>query len=64
MKAKYRTAGQTWGIMDYPVILVAESEGSFVITGYPSEHMAELEHPLAGLYDVMEFEIFHDENND
>lgn len=62
MKAKYRSAGQSWGIMDYPVILVTEAENSFVITGYASEHMIELERPNAGIYDVMEFEI-HDENN-
>ena len=58
MKAKYRTERELWGIMDYPVVLVSEAKNSFILTGYASESASQSESPQAGIYDVMEFEIF------
>jgi hypothetical protein len=61
IKAQYRTACGSWGVMDQPYITVEEVEGSFVITAYSSPHDVAVANMIAGIYDVMEFQIFNDQ---
>lgn len=61
IKVQYRTADGTWGVFDKPYISVEEVEQSFCLTGYASPHDIAMANPIAGIYDIMEFEVFADE---
>jgi hypothetical protein len=47
--------------MDQPYIAVEEVEGSFVLTAYESPHDVTVANMIAGIYDVMEFQIYNDQ---
>ncbi len=61
IKVQYRTAEGNWGVFDKPYVSVEEVENSFCITGYLSPHDIAVSNPIAGIYDVLEFEVFNDE---
>ena len=61
MQAKYRT-GEGWGSIDYPIILVEEGPLGFVISCYKNTALAHVGNAAAGIFDVMEYEVFENED--
>jgi hypothetical protein len=61
LKAKYRTSIESWGVMDQPFINVEETELGFRLTGYRDGRDVDMGTPVEGIADVLEFELFNDE---
>ncbi len=62
MQAKYRT-DEGWGTIDYPIIMVEEGPMGFVISCYANTALAHVGNAQAGIFDVMEYEVFQNEDS-
>lgn len=61
VQAKYRTE-EGWGTVEYPVILVEEGPMGFIISCYQNTAMAHVGKAQAGIFDVMEYEVYENED--